>query len=307
MLDSQKLGRNFGIGILFIIMAWGVYDHTLHISIPFWQNRLVNYLYQDGYTTPYPSKHKLHVVSVGTDWNASKRLILSAHIWQLPLTLLGIGEKFGGFLDKPAKLSAYLKNLPDDDIVMFVDAYDVFINADEARLVNAFKKKKRPLVVAADNWLYPDIDVGRLYPNTPPEILFRYLNSGGSIGYVSAYKKMIAWFKQDRCRDAYGRRYHFGHDQRCFTSYYLAHQQDVALDHTQEIFACLNEVHHPGYYEIVSAETIDNRLTMKNSMVFHGNGTSGKLYFFALYDRLILRWKKSLMWGNTANIPWYLY
>ena len=70
--------------------------------------------------------NKLHIVTVATDSQYYfPYLVESCKRNGKELEVLGMGEVWQGFNWKYVKMMEYLKTLPTDDIVCFVDGYDV--------------------------------------------------------------------------------------------------------------------------------------------------------------------------------------
>lgn len=288
-----KLYKDVGMAMGLLLFLCLLVQSFLLLSLQF-RNKYYAWLHDGVYQLSVVDETHFHVVSVGNHLEEAHYLLDSARQWSLPLTILGVGSKWQGLLDKPMHLQAYLEHLPDHDIVLFVDAYDVFIHASSSDLIQTFKSFNKPLVFSTDNWLFPDIDVGVKYPSMPSSTVFRYLNSGASIGYVWAYKDMLKSFFATQCADALGRVHstkrtldlYKENDQRCATTYYLSHPDRVVLDHEMKLFAGLNELHNQKYFSVLAGGAILNNITHQRSKVFHGNGFTGKMFLDVLYKRL---------------------
>ena len=48
--------------------------------------------------------------------------------YNISIKVLGWGEKWNGFLDKFKNMYKYIKTLPDDDVIIFIDGFDSKIN-----------------------------------------------------------------------------------------------------------------------------------------------------------------------------------
>ena len=134
---------------------------------------------------------KLHIVTVAThDDGYYQSLLQSAKNNNLDIVTLGWGQKWTGFIMKVNLLKEYINNIDDNDIVVFVDAYDVLILENEQSIRNKFYSFKKPLVLSVDC--------------KPPFFLIKYLysvlfkrcnneniNAGLYMGYVWAIKILI--------------------------------------------------------------------------------------------------------------------
>jgi hypothetical protein len=86
---------------------------------------------------------KIHIVTVATERQYYfPYLVESCKRNGKELEVLGMGEKWQGFNWKYVKMMEYLKTLPTDDIVCFVDGYDVVCCRDLNELVYDFKEIK---------------------------------------------------------------------------------------------------------------------------------------------------------------------
>ncbi len=72
----------------------------------------------------------LHVCTVATEERKGlDQLKNSCKENNLDLTVLGFGKPFRGFCEKFVEMQTFISELPDDDIILFVDAYDSLILA----------------------------------------------------------------------------------------------------------------------------------------------------------------------------------
>jgi len=136
---------------------------------------------------------ELHIITVATD---SKYyfpyLIKSCKKHGKKLTVLGMGEKWEGLNSKLLKMINYLKSLPPNDIVCFVDGYDVICCRNLDELKNSFleiiKKTKKKLIVGHDKRSFFMNIISSLYFGKCKDIS---INSGTYIGYVSNVLRIV--------------------------------------------------------------------------------------------------------------------
>ncbi len=69
---------------------------------------------------------------------------------QLQLDVLGFGKKWQGFQWRFQLMREYLQKLPRDEVVVFVDGYDVFAVADERTIMERFLEFRSPIVVSTE-------------------------------------------------------------------------------------------------------------------------------------------------------------
>ena len=108
------------------------------------------------------------------------------------LVTLGWNEKWRGFTWKFQVMRDYLKTLPDDEIVCFVDGYDVILLQEERILENTFRKivgnDKNKIVVSSE--VQPDNSVDKFIQVSWCSFFSykcknAFLNSGTYITYSS--------------------------------------------------------------------------------------------------------------------------
>jgi hypothetical protein len=140
---------------------------------------------------------KFHVISVATVSAEADDLVNSAKQHGLNVELLGVGEKWQGgvMADGPGGghkvhyLRSRLRNVNDNDIIMFVDGYDVIINDNETELINRFKQFGADVVFGAEPPCWPDPSIADQFPQVHTRN--RFLNSGGFIGRAKVIKEML--------------------------------------------------------------------------------------------------------------------
>ena len=129
--------------------------------------------------------NKVHIVTVSTD---SKfyfpYLKATCSKFGASVTVLGFGQKWGGYVWKFKQMIEFLNSIPKTDIVCFVDGYDVVCTRDLSQLGSEFLKIKER--VGCDIIIAKDYDMPRIL--TPVLQLYfgtcqkTRLNSGTYIG-----------------------------------------------------------------------------------------------------------------------------
>ena len=135
---------------------------------------------------------KLHIVTVATDPKYYfPYLVESCKKNGKELEVLGMGEVWQGFNWKYLKMIEYLKILPMDDVVCFIDGYDVICCRNLNQLLDQFKEIKErtgcKLVVAEDK-KSTMMSVSVLFFGTCNN---NNINSGTYIGYVKDILEII--------------------------------------------------------------------------------------------------------------------
>ena len=131
-------------------------------------------------------------------------LKLSAERYGFDLVTLGWGEKWKGFGWRFELMKKYLMSLTDDEVVCFVDGYDVIILQDMKTLENKFNtltagdKSKIVLAIESDT----DSKIGNIITSSWTNF-FSYrcegnlINAGTYIGYSSTILKTF----DDICKE----------------------------------------------------------------------------------------------------------
>jgi len=191
---------------------------------------------------------KMALLKQTADWNGIKIKMLSITHWT-------------GFIDKILAMKEAVDLLPDDDIACFIDAYDVLVFSTTAEIVQKFKQSGRNILMSSELNCYPPENQTRydqveyfvfeheytqnIWGTTRSNAIttnYKYMNSGGYIGYVRDLKRMFQWKTVDEMRQMC----ELGGDQNFFTQYYLEFATDlvlnIGLDYQQEIFQSLYKV-----------------------------------------------------------------
>jgi hypothetical protein len=128
-----------------------------------------------------PLKMSLHLVTVATH---SERYLpvleKQAEDKGLKIEKLGMGKKYIGHYMKDMEMIAYLKTVPPEDIVIFVDGFDSLILSDKNEIMDKFLSKKCKMLLSVEN-------IGGLsfiHDAVFEKIDGNYLNSGLYMGYA---------------------------------------------------------------------------------------------------------------------------
>lgn len=196
---------------------------------------------------------QLHLVTVASDERQMWRLKETCTKNGVPIHVLN-KTPWTGFVDKITTVLDYLYTLTDDDaLVCFVDAYDVLCMTHTEEIVAKFLSYGCRILLSAELNCYPeryqllyDYVYQELAPTVVPSTQFRYVNSGGYIGYKKDLLHLLEWRSVEDirtiCRD--------GGDQVYFAEYFLEHVLEstpssnfpIQLDWNQEIFQSMYRV-----------------------------------------------------------------
>lgn len=177
----------------------------------------------------------------------------------------------------------YIQNLPDNDLIMFVDAYDVLITGHSDEIIHTYQKlahgRNDPALFSAEFYCYPDKDVKNNYPQTNGP--YKYLCSGAYISPVKTLKKIFVEGNIDFNMKGFEKI----DDQRFFTSIFLNTSRTskplIILDNNNEIFNSM--AGRLSDLKYINGKWF-NTVTKTYPLVLHGNGWAANKYF--LFNRI---------------------
>lgn len=203
---------------------------------------------------------KTHIITVSTGSELYfPYLIDSCKKNGQELTVLGYGEKWTGFTFKFDKMIQYLKKLNQNDIVCFIDGYDVICARNLDELTNVFlqiKKIHNCKIVIAENKIkidnffnsYNYINVRRYFGNCKKISI----NSGTYIGHVKDILYILEQiYTGDNTLD----------DQQILTKYCKKSPNDIYIDINNELFLTIDR----------PFDSIDSYINIKNNKIYHNN------------------------------------
>ena len=206
--------------------------------------------------------YNFSIITVGDDIEKVKPLIDSI---QYPIKNIGENVVWkGGTMEGPGggqkinMMKEELLNHHDQDIIMFVDGFDCFINEEVDTILERYFSFRKEMVFSAEKTCWPDTSIADLFPETGG---YKYLNSGTYIGTVGALKKVFEKDIQDHADDQLYVQLEYLDDDT---------PHDIALDWESYIFFCLagleESININQYNQLVNTDT------NCTSCVLHGNG-----------------------------------
>ena len=206
-----------------------------------------------------------YVYTVATDLEKAKQLTSSAKHNRIKVKVLGAKEEWkgGDVKNNPGggmKINLLKKELykhKDDDVILFVDGYDVLFNDTLDNIIQTYLSFHSRVIFAAEKNCWPDKTMKDSFVGT--EHGNNYLNSGCYIGVVSELKKILAEEIQDS-----------DDDQLYFQKQYLSCQFDMTLDAHTKLFQCVAQ--DEDNIKITDDLKIQNTETGNCPKILHGNG-----------------------------------
>jgi len=216
---------------------------------------------------------KTHAITVGSDDNKCEKLYDSALKYNCQFLNIGKNVEWNGSdMSGPGGgqkinlLKKYIENLPDHDVILFCDGYDVFLNNTLEEIARRYLELKCKVLFAAEKFCWPDESIAKYFPQS--ETSYRYLNSGLFIGRVDELKKIIT-------KEIYD----IDDDQLYYQNAFLSNQFDIKLDYESHIFQCSDD------NVIVKNNGLYNLKTNHFPCLYHGNGgEKDKNHFIKLYS-----------------------
>jgi hypothetical protein len=166
----------------------------------------------------------------------------TAALNDIPLNVIGWGAQYlKGHVKKMQTALMVTSMLPSDCIVMFNDAYDVLFTTDLMDIKNRFLRTGHKVIYSGECGCWPQKimpEFGEewcrnVYPPAPT--FYRYLNSGGWIGYAGNMNNVIRLQMQEAenwnktGKKAKG-------DQQMVAAVYVRGEADIHIDHYAEFF-----------------------------------------------------------------------
>ena len=242
-----------------------------------------------------------HVVTVGTDESKCEKLYHSAE--QNGINVINLGKDVewnGGDMIGPGGgqkvnlLYDYIQDLPDHDVVLFCDGYDVFFTDTTEEITRRFIEigNRCDIIFSAEKICWPDTSLESEFVTKNPQLddgyvdtPFKYLNSGLFIGRVGEIKKMIP----DKISAS-------DDDQLYYQKKYLSGEQKIIIDSECYIF----QTHEPEVYK--DGTQLYNPITRAYNCVYHGNGGDhAKLILNRLYDQFYSNDYSPIIYVPTHN------
>lgn len=223
----------------------------------------------------------MHVVTVATHYegylNALEESCQRNH---LKLVILGMGQEWKGFSFKFLLMTNYLNTLEDDEIVIFVDAYDVIAIQSSETIKERFLQFQTPILLSVESssgfWM--DYGKRRIFGKCRDT----FLNSGMYMGYVYALRKLFSFICSQY--DCLSKKFSSLDDQRILTEIC---SDDAFFDHyfVMDVNSVIfYNIPMNSHYHVIK----DNQLLLKKTGMspcfLHGWGDQDMSLYLSLYN-----------------------
>lgn len=201
-----------------------------------------------------------------------QQLLESCKSHHISIEVLGLGEPFRGVSEKLLHVQNYLKTLPEEDLFLFVDAYDVLFLTHTKEIIERFLAMNSSFVISVERYCYPHHQLKNRFPKSPTS--FRYINSGSYMGYVGHIKKILEEIAPVRL---------FTSDQGLLTLHYFEHPEAYAFDVYCQLFLPLAGVIEQELTLDCEKKRVYMEETGSTPCLIHGNG-GGRSIYQSIYE-----------------------
>jgi len=163
------------------------------------------------------------------------------------------------FAEQYRLVQSYITKLPDDDIVLYADAFDTFTLDSPDVILEKYRSLNVPAVFAADRCCRPSIAWTMLFLANRKK---RFLDSGIFIISAKAFKQAASTFCSQTIAD-------YEEAQTIYQSWHLFSPQTYTIDHDELIFATIPPEDSIGKEYTISSGRIIGTLEKSSPSVIH--------------------------------------
>ncbi|KAI5705962.1 procollagen-lysine,2-oxoglutarate 5-dioxygenase [Diaphorina citri] len=239
---------------------------------------------------------KFLVITVASnETDGYKRFIQSAEVNKLQVKTLGLHQPWlggdmsslgGGYKVNLLKNELDEMDITDDMIILVTDSYDVIIDGGVNDILERFNTFDANIVFGAERLCWPDTSLYDKYPAVGSG--YRYLNSGGFIGYAKDIKELISNRSIKNEED----------DQLYYALLFLDEtlrtKHKIVLDTLanlfQNLYGSLEDI--KLNFDLDEFVHLTNTKYNTNPVIIHGNGKS-KIELNSFGNYLAKSWKTS--------------
>jgi hypothetical protein len=257
--------------------------------------------------TSDPKHPKLHAVTYASHHGRDDRFcrsVESAIRYNYELVILGWQVPWRGLSQKLEAARKYAASIPENDLLLFTDAFDVLYTSDALNIVEIFLKRNYTILFAAECGCWPHVmDEPRVcqtgYPLSPTP--YRYLNSGTWIGYAKNAKIML-----EEVIQLAGNNFGNANDQKLVADMFISGKHGIQLDYYCEIFQSMHRTDPPPLascnpyqdLELSFEKKWKNKRTNTFPAIFHFNG-GGKIHHLPMEGKV---WYKESKYNQPQQL-----
>jgi hypothetical protein len=138
-------------------------------------------------------ENKIHTISISNVWdeNKMKYLLDSAKKNNFIINIIGLNRPFN-FRLKLTYLREHLLKLPNNPIICFTDAYDVFYLDNLDTIYNKFISFNSDIVWSVEKWYSHQLKCNlKFYNSLQNTSEYKYINAGTYIGYKNSLLELL--------------------------------------------------------------------------------------------------------------------
>jgi hypothetical protein len=210
----------------------------------------------------------LHIFTFASNENYLQNLKQNENVYNNNINYI-IVDRWNGFPDKLKYMKTAIQNIPLDDIVCFIDGYDVLLNSDNETIISQFKSYNCDFLIGAEINCYPECyktDMDSINTNTVSN--YKYINSGGYIGYNKNIQHMLNWKTDIEINNICDN----GGDQGYLMFYYLNNfkNKNILVEQCCKVFQNLHSVFWDDI--IFKNGVVCNTIMNTTPCILHFNG-----------------------------------
>jgi len=142
---------------------------------------------------------------------------------------LGFGKKYQGHFMKDLEMIEFLKTLPGEDIVIFLDGFDTLMLSDTTEVIDKFKKSGKKMILSVENVRSSFL----MHSYNFQKVQEKFINTGLYIGYCGYVLRFL--------EEMYSSDYNKNSNQTTWSSFLNSKQEridlsDFAVDKNSSLF-----------------------------------------------------------------------
>jgi len=182
--------------------------------------------------------------------------------------VVGLGQKWLGFMTKINGYYEYAKSAHPDQLIVITDAYDVMANGPPHELIKSYKEYNKPLVVGCETYCGANcIPITNWWNERSQEKQgkLKYVNSGFFMARANYLVKVLSFMLSLGITD----------DQEALCIYVNKYPEDVALDTNTKLVSNITPFDFKYLDYDKENERVFNKLTNNHSAFIHTPGKTG--------------------------------